>query len=108
LAIGASTGGTKAIETVLRGLPATTPGAVIVQHLPEYFTATFAERLNGICQMEVREARDQDLVVPGVALVAPGNRHLILQQSGASYLVRIKDGPPVHHQRPSVDVLFQS
>jgi len=108
LAIGASTGGTKAIETVLLGLPITTPGTVIVQHMPEYFTAAFAERLNQICQMEVREARDGDSVVPGVALVAPGNKHMVLQQSGAYYLVRIKDGPPVHYQRPSVDVLFQS
>lgn len=108
LAIGASTGGTKAIEVVLRQLPVTTPGAVIVQHMPEFFTATFAQRLNQVCPMEVREARDNDPVVPGVALVAPGNRHMVLQQSGARYYVRIKEGPPVHHQRPAVDVLFQS
>jgi len=108
LAIGASTGGTKAIETLLVGLPATVPGTVIVQHMPEQFTATFAQRLNEQCLMEVREARDNDSVVPGVALIAPGNRHMVLQRSGARYVVTIKDGPPVHHQRPSVDVLFHS
>lgn len=108
LAIGASTGGTQAIEAVLRGLPATTPGTVIVQHMPEHFTAAFASRLNQVCAMEVREARDGDDVVPGVALIAPGGHHMVLQRSGARYLVRIKDGPAVHHQRPSVDVLFQS
>ena len=108
LAIGASTGGTQAIEQVLRGLPANAPGTVIVQHMPEHFTAAFAKRLDGICAMEVREARDGDLVVPGVALVAPGGRHMVLQRSGARYVARIKDGPPVHHQRPAVDVLFQS
>lgn len=108
LAIGASTGGTKAIEVVLTALPATAPGTVIVQHMPEHFTAAFAQRLNRVCQMEVREARDNDDVVPGVALVAPGDQHLLLQQSGARYLVRVKDGPAVHHQRPAVDVLFQS
>jgi two-component system chemotaxis response regulator CheB len=108
LAIGASTGGTQAIESVLRSLPTTSPGMLIVQHMPEEFTTTFAQRLNQICQMEVREARDNDHVGPGVALVAPGNRHMLLQQSGARYLVRIKNGPAVNHQRPSVDVLFQS
>jgi two-component system chemotaxis response regulator CheB len=108
VAIGASTGGTRAIETVLRSLPATTPGTVIVQHMPENFTSSFAARLNETCAMEVREAKDQDRVVPGVALVAPGNRHMLLERSGAVYLVRVKDGPRVHYQRPSVDVLFQS
>jgi two-component system chemotaxis response regulator CheB len=108
LAIGASTGGTKAIETVLRQLPAGCPGTVIVQHMPETFTRTFAERLNSLCQMEVREARDGDHVVPGLALIAPGNRHMLLHRSGGNYLVKIKDGPRVHYQRPSVDVLFQS
>jgi two-component system chemotaxis response regulator CheB len=108
LAIGASTGGTQAIEQVLRALPANAPGTVIVQHMPEHFTAAFAKRLNGLCAMEVREARDGDAVVPGVALVAPGGRHMVLQLSGARYFARIKDGPPVHHQRPAVDVLFQS
>jgi two-component system chemotaxis response regulator CheB len=108
LAIGASTGGTQAIEHVLRALPPNTPGTVIVQHMPEHFTAAFANRLNGLCAMDVREARDGDPVVPGVALIAPGNKHLVLQLSGARYHARIKDGPQVHHQRPAVDVLFQS
>jgi two-component system chemotaxis response regulator CheB len=108
LAIGASTGGTKAIEAVLKQLPPNTPGTVIVQHMPENFTAAFAERLNNICPMEVREAKDDDPVVPGIALIAPGNKHLVLQKSGARYYVRVKDGPPVHFQRPSVDVLFNS
>jgi two-component system chemotaxis response regulator CheB len=108
IAIGASTGGTKAIELVLRGMPATAPGIVIVQHMPEKFTTTFAQRLNKICQVEVREARDKDHVVPGTALLAPGNYHMILSRSGGVYLVRIKNGPRVHYQRPAVDVLFQS
>ena len=108
LAIGASTGGTQAIESVLRALPANAPGTVIVQHMPEHFTAAFAKRLDGICAMEVREAKDGDYVVPGLALIAPGNKHMVLQLSGARYVARIKDGPPVHHQRPAVDVLFQS
>jgi len=108
IAIGASTGGTKAIESVLRALPGTTPGIVIVQHMPENFTRSFADRLNELCQMEVREARDSDHVVPGVALIAPGNFHMVLRRSGAQYLVNIKDGPRVHYQRPAVDVLFQT
>ena len=108
LAIGASTGGTKALETVLTRMPPTTPGTVIVQHMPEHFTASFAQRLNDICELEVREARDNDHVVQGVALVAPGNRHMLLRRSGGTYLVKIRSGPRVHYQRPSVDVLFQS
>jgi two-component system, chemotaxis family, protein-glutamate methylesterase/glutaminase len=108
LAIGASTGGTIAIEEVLRGFPASMSGTVIVQHMPEHFTEAFAKRLNSICAMEVREAKDDDSVVPGVALIAPGNRHMMLHLSGARYMVKLKDGPPVHYQRPSVDVLFQS
>lgn len=108
IAIGASTGGTQAIEAVLRALPAETPGTVIVQHMPEKFTAAFAERLDRICSMNVREAVTGDAVVPGVALIAPGDKHMLLQRSGATYQVRIKDGPRVHHQRPSVDVLFHS
>lgn len=108
LAIGASTGGTKAIEVVLRDLPASTPGTVIVQHMPEGFTRSFADRLNQITEMEVREARDSDYVVPGVALIAPGNYHMVLQRSGARYFVRIVDGPQVHYQRPAVDILFES
>jgi two-component system chemotaxis response regulator CheB len=81
---------------------------LIVQHMPEQFIATFAQRLNQICEMEVREAQDNDHVVPGVALLAPGNRHMVLQQSGDRYLAKVKNGPAVNHQRPSVDVLFQS
>lgn len=108
IAIGASTGGTRAIETVLTTMPATTPGTVIVQHMPENFTSAFANRLNEVCPMEVREACDNDRVVPGVALIAPGNRHMLLYRSGGTYLVKIKSGPRVHYQRPSVDVLFQS
>jgi two-component system chemotaxis response regulator CheB len=108
IAIGASTGGTKAIETVLTGIPATAPGIVIVQHMPENFTTSFAKRLDEVCAIEVREARDNDHVVPGVALLAPGNHHMVLARSGGVYLVRIKDGPRVHYQRPSVDVLFHS
>jgi len=108
IAIGASTGGTKAIEIILMGMPITAPGIVIVQHMPENFTTAFAKRLNDICQIEVREAKDNDHVVPGLALIAPGNRHMLLHRSGANYLVRIKDGVPVYYQRPSVDVLFRS
>jgi two-component system chemotaxis response regulator CheB len=108
IAIGASTGGTRAIEAVLTRMPRTAPGIVIVQHMPEHFTASFAQRLNEVCALEVREAHDQDHVVPGTALVAPGNRHMVLTRSGGTYLVRIKDGPRVHYQRPSVDVLFNA
>ena len=108
LAIGASTGGTEAIRHVLMGLPTATPGTVIVQHMPEHFTKAFAERLNGQCAMEVREAQNHDAVVPGVALIAPGNHHMLLRRSGARYYVELRGGPPVHHQRPSVDVLFYS
>lgn len=108
IAIGASTGGTKAVENVLRKLPVNVPGILIVQHMPEVFTASFAARLNSVCALDVKEARDNDAVVPGVALVAPGNHHMLLHRSGTKYYVTLKDGPPVHHQRPSVDVLFQS
>ena len=108
LAIGASTGGTRAIEQVLLNLPADVPGTVIVQHMPEGFTATYAERLNRICPMEVREARDGDIVAPGVALIAPGGEHMMLRRSGARYSVQVKSGPPVSRHRPSVNVLFRS
>jgi two-component system chemotaxis response regulator CheB len=108
LAIGASTGGTQAIERVLRALPPDAPGTVIVQHMPRDFTAAFARRLDGLCAVTVREAADGDAVVPGAALVAPGGFHLVVQRSGARYVARVKDGPPVHHQRPAVDVLFGS
>ncbi len=108
IAIGASTGGTQAIEVLLKSMPINAPGMVIVQHMPEFFTASFAARLNNICQIEVREAANRDDVLPGLALIAPGNKHMVLQRSGTRYYVAIKDGPPVNHQRPSVDVLFQS
>jgi two-component system chemotaxis response regulator CheB len=108
IAIGASTGGTQATETVLKSLTPDSPGIVIVQHMPEGFTSFYAKRLNDICAIEVREAKDEDYLVPGVALLAPGGKHLLLHKSGARYFVRIKDGPQVHHQKPSVDVLFQS
>jgi two-component system, chemotaxis family, protein-glutamate methylesterase/glutaminase len=108
IAIGASTGGTQAIEAVMREMPADAPGIVIVQHMPSTFTGAFAERLNKICAMQVREAQDMDDVTPGVALLAPGDKHMILSKNGARYQVRVKEGPRVHFQRPSVDVLFQS
>ena len=108
VAIGASTGGTIAIERVLRAMPAQSPGIVIVQHMPRHFTKAFADRLNTLCPMEVREAQDGDAVVPGLALIAPGDNHMLLQRDGARYVVSVKDGPRVHHQRPAVDVLFHS
>jgi len=108
IAIGASTGGTQAIEFILSALPPNTPGVVIVQHMPEHFTASFAERLNDVCQIQVREAKDNDAILPGLALVAPGNRHMIIQRDAKAYVARVKDGAQVHHQRPSVDVLFYS
>ncbi len=108
LAIGASTGGTRAIENVLRRLPPDTPGTVIVQHMPEHFTRSFAKRLNKLCAMEIREAKTDDLVVPGVALIAPGDSHMLLTRRGAKCSIIIKNGPPVHYQCPSVDVLFHS
>jgi two-component system, chemotaxis family, protein-glutamate methylesterase/glutaminase len=108
IAIGASTGGTIAIEEVLRTFPANSPGTVIVQHMPMGFTANFANRLDRVCKIEVREAVSGDAVVPGVALLAPGDRHLVLKRSGANYTVLLKNGPAVHFQRPSVDVLFSS
>lgn len=108
IAIGASTGGTEAIEQVLTHLPADVPGMVITQHIPAGFSRAFAERLNKICPMRVAEAVDGDLVQPGLALVAPGNFHLVVRRSGGSYRVSVKDGPVVCYQRPSVDVLFSS
>ncbi len=108
VAVGASTGGTQAIEAVMRDMPADAPGMIIVQHMPQSFTKAFADRLNKICAMEVREARDLDDVTPGNALIAPGDKHMVLVKNGARYQVRIKEGPRVHFQRPSVDVLFQS
>jgi two-component system chemotaxis response regulator CheB len=108
VAIGTSTGGTQALEAVLTKLPATTTGIVIVQHMPEKFTALFAERLNTLCKLEVREAKDGDRVLPGRALIAPGGRHMMLKRSGAQYYVEVKDGPVVNRHKPSVDVLFRS
>lgn len=108
LAIGASTGGTEALKEVLTRLPRTIPGTVIVQHMPPNFTTAFAERLNRLCEFDVKEAADGDTVRPGLALIAPGNYHLLLNRSGARYFVRVRSGPMVHHQRPAVDVLFKS
>ena len=108
VAIGTSTGGTLALEEVLTQLPRVTPGIVIVQHMPEKFTAAFAGRLNGLCQIEVREARHGDRVLPGRALIAPGGKHMLLRRDGAQYHVDVIDGPLVNRHRPSVDVLFRS
>ena len=108
LAIGASTGGTRALENVLTAMPANAPGIVVVQHMPEHFTRAFAGRLNDLCAMEVKEAEDGDAVSPGRVLLAPGNRHMLLTRSGAVYQVNVKDGPLVSRHRPSVDVLFKS
>jgi two-component system chemotaxis response regulator CheB len=108
VAIGTSTGGTQALERVLTALPRVSPGIVIVQHMPEKFTGAFAERLNSLCQIEVREAKTGDRVIPGRALVAPGGRHMLIKRSGAQYHVEVVDGPPVSRHRPSVDVLFRS
>ncbi len=108
IAIGASTGGTEALKTVLTKFPATVPGIVVVQHMPPNFTTAFAERLNNICAIEVKEASDGDSVQPGRALIAPGNYHMLLRRSGARYYASVKDGPMVCHQRPAVDVLFKA
>ncbi|HLA30465.1 MAG TPA: chemotaxis response regulator protein-glutamate methylesterase [Pseudomonas sp.] len=108
VAIGTSTGGTQALEVVLTALPRVSPGIVIVQHMPEKFTASFAARLNGLAQIEVREAKNNDRVIPGLALIAPGGKHMLLKRSGAYYHVEVVDGPLVNRHRPSVDVLFRS
>lgn len=108
IAIGASTGGTQAIQELLLQMPANSPGIVIVQHMPEQFTASLAARLNQICAMEVREARNNDSVKPGIALIAPGNYHMLLQRSGARFYVQVKSGPLMCGHRPSVEVLFKS
>lgn len=108
VAIGTSTGGTQALEAVLSKLPNVGSGILIVQHMPERFTAMFAERLNSLCALEVREAQNGDRVVPGRALIAPGGRHMMLRRSGARYYVEVADGPPVNRHKPSVDVLFRS
>lgn len=106
--VGASTGGTEALKTFLEMLPENAPGIVIVQHMPEHFTAAFAKRLDGICRVTVKEAADNDSVVRGRVLIAPGNHHLLLKRSGARYYVEIKEGPLVSRHRPAVDVLFRS
>jgi two-component system chemotaxis response regulator CheB len=106
--VGASTGGTEALRVFLEALPPDSPGIVIVQHMPENFTKAFANRLNGICRVTVKEAADNDTVIRGQALIAPGNRHTLLKRSGARYYVEVKDGPLVSRHRPSVDVLFRS
>lgn len=108
VAIGTSTGGTQALEVVLTALRPTCAGIVIVQHMPEKFTAAFAKRLDGLCEVEVAEAVDGDRVLTGRALVAPGGRHMELRRDGAQYRVRVFDGPLVNRHRPSVDVLFRS
>ncbi|MDP9902798.1 protein-glutamate methylesterase/protein-glutamine glutaminase [Variovorax ginsengisoli] len=108
VAIGTSTGGTQALEEVLTALPRVSPGIVIVQHMPEKFTAAFASRLDSLCQITVKEAENNDRVVPGRALIAPGGRHMLLKRSGAQYHVEVVDGPLVNRHRPSVDVLFRS
>ncbi|MBW1729244.1 MAG: chemotaxis response regulator protein-glutamate methylesterase, partial [Deltaproteobacteria bacterium] len=108
IAIGASTGGTEAIKTVLTAMPPNSPGIVIVQHMPANFTTSFAERLDSLSQITVKEAHDGDSLANGLALLAPGNFHMLLKRSGAKYYVQVKNGPFVHHQRPAADVLFRS
>ena len=108
IAIGTSTGGTQALEAVLTALPAVCPGIVVVQHMPPQFTGAFAARLNGLCEIGVREAKDNDRVVPGSALIAPGGKHMMLKRSGAQYYVEVREGPAVNRHCPSVDVLFRS
>jgi two-component system chemotaxis response regulator CheB len=108
IAMGASTGGTVALEHILARMPVDAPGIVIAQHMPAMFTKQFAARMNQISEMEVREAVDGDSVIPGVALIAPGNFHMLLKRSGARYFVNVKTGPMVHRQRPAVEVLFRS
>ncbi len=108
VAVGASTGGTEALREYLEALPKDAPGHVIVQHMPEHFTAAFAKRLDGLCEVTVKEAEDNDSVVRGRVLIAPGNKHTLLKRSGSRYYVEVKDGPLVCRHRPSVDVLFRS
>ena len=108
VAIGASTGGTEALRRVLQAMPRTAPPIVVVQHMPEAFTSGFARRLDDLCEITVREARDGDSVLPGQALIAPGSAHMLLARSGATYRVQVREGPLVNRHRPSVDVLFRS
>ncbi|WP_178088993.1 MULTISPECIES: protein-glutamate methylesterase/protein-glutamine glutaminase [Pseudomonas] len=108
IALGTSTGGTQALERVLSALPRVCPAILVVQHMPEKFTAAFAQRLNSVCQVEVLEAQDNDRVLPGRVLIAPGGKHMLLKRSGAQYHVQVTDGPHVNRHKPSVDVLFRS
>jgi two-component system chemotaxis response regulator CheB len=108
IAIGASTGGTQAIEAVLRQMPESCPPIVITQHIPPVFSAAFASRLNTLCRMEVKEAKDGDIVAPGRALIAPGDFHMVLKRVDGVLRAVVRDGPRVHYQRPAVDVLFRS
>lgn len=108
VAIGASTGGTTALQGILTTMPVNCPPIIIVQHMPENFTHAFASRLNTLCECEVKEAEDGDSVIPGRVLIAPGNKHMVLRRSGARYFVQVKNGPLVSRHRPSVDVLFKS
>jgi two-component system chemotaxis response regulator CheB len=108
IAIGASTGGTEAIQQVLRQMPAESPAILVTQHIPPVFSTAFAARLNQLCSIEVKEACDGDQVMPGRALLAPGNFHLVLRRIGSGHRVEVKDGPLVCYQRPSVDVMFSS
>ena len=108
VAVGTSTGGTQALEAVLTAIPRLSTGIVVVQHMPEKFTAAFAARLNSLCESEVLEASDGDRVLPGRVLIAPGGRHMSVRRDGAQYRVQVTDDPPVNRHRPSVDVLFRS
>ncbi|MBC8412725.1 MAG: chemotaxis response regulator protein-glutamate methylesterase [Nitrospira sp.] len=106
--IGASTGGTEALQILLKALPVNSPGIVIVQHMPERFTASFAKRLDSFCKVSIKEAKNNDSVIRGHVLIAPGNQHMILKRTGSRYYVELKDGPLVSRHRPSIDVLFRS
>jgi two-component system, chemotaxis family, protein-glutamate methylesterase/glutaminase len=108
IVIGASTGGTEAIREVLSKLPADAPGVLVVQHMPEHFTKSFAKRLDSVCRISVKEAEHNERILPGHAYIAPGNSHLLLSRSGANYMVKLDQGPPVNRHRPSVDVLYRS
>lgn len=108
IVVGASTGGTEALKVFLEAIPFDAPGMVIVQHMPEHFTRAFSKRLNGICRVTIKEAEDNDTIIRGRVLIAPGNYHTLLKRSGARYYVEVKKGPLVSRHRPSVDVLFRS
>lgn len=108
IAIGASTGGTEALKEILTALPAEMPPIIVTQHMPANFTKSFSERLNSICRMQVKEAENREQVIPGKVLIAPGNKHMTLKRNGALYYVEVKDGPLVFHQRPSVEIMFNS